>query len=226
MSEGCSKKSGAPSNEGAPEPSPRGLPRRDFLQSIAVFGAFTGFAGYLGRSRTEHLEAVGQARRSYLRPPGALAEKEFLARCIRCHKCGEVCPNSAVQHMPRTAGPAVYDTPYINPREQACILCMKCTQACPTGALKRVASDDGETIQREVKMGTARVDKNICYSYNGFICGVCVWACPFQGQALRAEVWERPIVDEKRCVGCGLCVKACIHYPAAINVIPQRGGVA
>ncbi len=216
-------KSGAPALGIAPDSPPRGLLRRDFLQSLALLGAFFGFGGYLNSSQIKHLEGVRLAQKSYLRPPGALAEEEFLARCIRCHRCGEVCPNSAVRHLPRSAGLAAYDTPYIVPREQACILCMKCTQACPTGALKRVSSDDGETIQREVKMGTARVDRNICYSYNGFICGVCVRACPFAGLALRAEIWERPVIDEKHCVGCGLCVKACIHYPVAVRVIPERG---
>ena len=39
-------------------------------------------------------------------------------------------------------------------------------------------------IQAKVKMGTARIDHNICYSWNGASCGVCARACPFEGTAL------------------------------------------
>jgi len=31
-----------------------------------------------------------------IRPPGALAEDEFLARCIRCGECMKVCPTNAI----------------------------------------------------------------------------------------------------------------------------------
>ena len=40
----------------------------------------------LGKSRHERL----------LRPPGALDEPDFLARCIRCGECMKVCPNNAL----------------------------------------------------------------------------------------------------------------------------------
>ena len=32
-----------------------------------------------------------------IRPPGSLAEKEFLERCTRCGECRKVCPNNAIQ---------------------------------------------------------------------------------------------------------------------------------
>jgi len=118
--------------------------------------------------------------------------------------------------------PANEGTPFIKPRKKACIACMRCTQVCPTGALECVPTNDGPTIQANVKMGTAVVDKDICNSYNGFVCGICVNACPFKGDALRAEIWERPVVNAKSCIGCGLCEHICIHYPQAIRVKPKR----
>ena len=95
-----------------------------------------------------------------------------------------------------------------------------CTEACPTGALQ-LTSKTTAAIQEQVSMGTAYVDTNLCHSYNGASCGVCVRACPFEGEALRAGMWEKPIVDPDVCVGCGLCERACVRYPQAIHVKPK-----
>jgi NAD-dependent dihydropyrimidine dehydrogenase PreA subunit len=70
-------------------------------------------------------------------------------------------------------------------------------------------------------MGKAVVDKQLCYSFNGASCGICVRACPLEGQALTAGMWEKPLIDESFCVGCGLCERACVRYPQAIRVEPR-----
>jgi len=95
-----------------------------------------------------------------------------------------------------------------------------CTAACPSGALQRVRKTP-EDIQAKVRMGTARIDHNICYSWNGASCGVCARACPFEGRALRVGFFERPEIDPDFCVGCGLCERACIRYPQAALVEPR-----
>jgi ferredoxin-type protein NapG len=192
------------------------LSRREMLQMGAGSAAVGMLGGFLYLRRASFLDEVRAGSVAYVRPPGALAETDFIAKCIRCNQCAEVCENDCIQFV---AGGGADGTPMIRPREKACILCMKCTATCPTGALTPIA-DDGEAILKSVRMGTAVVDKNICNSYNNAICGACIRSCQFPEIALITGMRERPIIDTDKCVGCGLCENACIVYPQAIRVIP------
>ena len=194
------------------------MTRRRPLEGLLTAVSATAVAGWMVRGRTRVLARAMSWRDAVIRPPAALPEEDFLSHCIGCRQCGDVCPNNCIRFDRSTNG---IGAPYLRLREKACILCMRCTRVCPTGALQAVASDAGEDIQANVHMGCAVVDKNICNSYNGYACGACVQACPFKGQALKALIWERPVVDPEFCVGCGLCEKACIVYPQAIRVKPQ-----
>lgn len=209
------------------------MKRRAFFKQLAagaalVAGGAAG-GGWLGGI------AAGQTT-PCLRPPGALLEDEFLATCIRCGRCADACPNRCIEAFTEASGADASmkpgrgqrGTPVIFPRQQACMFCngvpgdeLLCTAACPTGALEPLHKDPG-SIQAHVKMGSAEVDTNLCYSFNGASCGVCVRACPFEGTALRAGMWEKPIVNTDACVGCGLCERACIRYPQAIRVRPRE----
>jgi ferredoxin-type protein NapG len=79
--------------------------------------------------------AYGQKKR--LRPPGALDEKDFLASCIKCGQCVQVCPVQAIKLADLVDGFGV-GTPHIDAREQACDFscdAVQCILACPTGSL-------------------------------------------------------------------------------------------
>jgi len=194
--------------------------RREVLKGTAVLAGLAAFSrlqtGYQDRS----LEAATSRGTLFLRPPGAVDEAEFVRRCIRCHRCGENCPNACIRFTGPEGPPDARGTPYIVPREKGCILCGKCANNCPSGALQPF--DAGHPrIWEAVSMGAASVDTNICHSYQGYVCGICIRACPLEGKALRAGLWERPVMDPAFCVGCGLCEQSCVHLPQAIRVTPS-----
>jgi MauM/NapG family ferredoxin protein len=194
--------------------------RRKFFRDALATGAAAAACGW--SSGAFRSEAEGGA--PPVRPPGALAEEEFLARCIRCQRCADACPNNAILPMDRSQGSGKELTPHIRPRRQTCMLCnkiegeyLKCTEACPSGALELVRKDPDE-IRARVAMGIAEIDLALCYSYNDWSCGACYRACPLPGEAMTLGLWERPEVIAESCIGCGLCERACIRYPQAIRV--------
>lgn len=86
-----------------------------------------------------------------LRPPGAVSEKEFLALCIKCGQCLQVCPYHSIKLADMAKGHGV-GTPYIDARERGCYACsaVPCVLACPSGAL-----DHSCEKPEDIKMGIA-----------------------------------------------------------------------
>lgn len=200
-----------------------GSTRREMLKSAGAVAGLAVFARLRVGSAAHHVQAATAGGTRFLRPPGAVDEAEFVRRCIRCHKCGENCTNSCIRFVGPEGPPEARGTPYIVPREKACILCGKCNNNCPSGALRPV-DPEHERIWEAVDMGTAVLDENICHSFQGYVCGICVRACPLEGKALTAGLWEKPVLDPDYCVGCGLCEQACVHMPQAIRVRPALRG--
>jgi ferredoxin-type protein NapG len=102
--------------------------------------------------------------RLLLRPPGALDEDIFLASCIKCGQCLQVCPPQVIKLAGIGQGFGI-GTPYIIPREGACILCsgLPCVLACPTGALAHELS-----LGKDAEMGLAVISgPDTCLSVRG-----------------------------------------------------------
>ncbi len=177
-----------------------------------------------------------------IRPPGAVEEKEFLERCIRCAECMKVCPNNALHPGFFEAGPEGLWAPILIPRvgycEHSCVLC---GQVCPTGAIAKI--DEAAKLglgRRPVSIGTAMFDHGRCLPWAmATPCIVCEEFCPTSPKAIWVEEVEvskrsaiapedgaspamervtvkRPHVDPSLCIGCGACEHVCpvVDQPA------------
>ena len=72
-----------------------------------------------------------------LRPPGAVAEEDFIYACIKCGLCVQICPIQAIK-LAGINETLSYGTPYIDARNQPCdFSCdsLQCAETCPTAAL-------------------------------------------------------------------------------------------
>ena len=151
--------------------------------------------------------------KKFLRPPGAVNEIDFTAKCLRCGKCSQSCPYKSIKTATLLDGLTVMGTPFIKAREMPCYLCMKCPPVCPSGALDRKLKN-----KQDVRMGTARINKKQCLAWQETLCRSCYQSCPVFDEAIKMDNELRPVVDEKKCVGCGICENVCPVEPAAIEV--------
>lgn len=119
--------------------------KREFIKysTLGVLGLVLGggmvFSPYVLRAENR------------LRPPGAVDEKKFLALCIKCGQCLQVCPYHSIKLSDFISGHGV-GTPYIDANERGCYACsaVPCVLACPSGAL-----DHHTEKPEDIKMGIA-----------------------------------------------------------------------
>ncbi|MGA2253357.1 MAG: 4Fe-4S binding protein [Thermoguttaceae bacterium] len=197
--------------------------RRRFLSGLrGIAGAATGglAAMFLFRATPQSRGSTGSE--NLVRPPGSLAEREFLKRCTACGLCMRICPSGCLQPTLGEAGLEGLWTPHVVPRIGRCEYdCTLCGHTCPTGAIAPLTIDE----KHAVKIGIALVDHSRCIPYAyARDCGTCVEACPFPEKAIRlvdvevqfhdgkrqrSKIVSQPVVDPDRCTGCGGCVKEC-----------------
>ena len=128
-----------------------------------------------------------------IRPPGALAEQGFLARCLRCGQCMRICPTNIIQPAGMEAGLEGLWTPILNFRigTSGCQLnCIACGQICPSAAIRPISLD--EKLGRNdygaagpIRLGTAFVDRGRCLPWAmDRPCIVCQENCPISPKAI------------------------------------------
>jgi ferredoxin-type protein NapG len=190
--------------------------RRKFLRSLALAGggvtaALLGFVPVVG------------AWEPRLRPPGALVEDKFLASCIKCGQCVQVCPVEAIRLADLLDGFGL-GTPYIMARDQACdFSCdgLQCVLACPTGALTHDIA-----YPHQVRIGFAEVtrpDKCLAMQGKGFRGRIRDEA--FEGKFRYSEIdrWNPlPVRGQEFDLAlCDLCVR---HCPIEIRMAQCAAG--
>jgi len=202
--------------------------RRDFIKLSVIAGAaltagsglyLTEISAGASTGKEELGPLPGIDIGGLIRPPGALPEKEFRAKCTSCGVCVNVC------HVMKYNSIAVagikdrrnFGTPYIKDmRDFPCALCMECPSRCPTGALKNIEKE-------KVTMGMALIDLGLCFGWNGDVCLSCSKVCPLGALVFdfyHGEWGNQPYINEN-CVGCGLCVKYCPLGGSAVKVVTR-----
>ena len=163
--------------------------------------------------------------RTPLRPPGALDEQQFLARCVGCGTCIAICPTNGLAPLVSVHRLGSIFTPRLVPQVGPCLPdCTACGEACPTGAIARVPTKGKKAIQ----IGLAVIDRTRCLPWaGGGRCVICLDACPPEYNAIELKQTEpgefRPYVKEQLCTGCGICENKCpVEGEPAIRVIAAK----
>ena len=217
--------------------------RRKFMATTLQSVGLTALGGLLWSGYSDEVKASPLV----LRPPGAIAEEDFLKACIKCGLCAEACQNrdSNIDRYTGKARPGtlkmakggdhrMIGTPFFIPTEVPCYMCedIPCVPVCPSGALDQasVSNEKGELDIDKSRMGLAVVHKESCIAFWGIQCDACYRACPLLDEAITLEYAKNdrtgkhafllPIVQSDVCTGCGLCEKACVTEEPAIFVLP------
>ena len=196
------------------------LPRRRVLQGAGVGLAFAAMATIdPGRKHAAGATSpIKLSSQELIRPPGSVRECQFVARCARCGTCMKVCPTNGLQPALHEAGIEGFWTPVLVPRIGCCTEhCNACGEACPTDAIMPLDIEE----KKYVFIGAGVIDRSQCIAWNSDrTCLVCDEYCSYKAIEWKtADGVKRPFVNERKCVGCGICESACPIQPvAAIRV--------
>lgn len=199
------------------------MPRRRWVFSVT--------AGVLAYPFLRLSKAVNERgfHEKAIRPPGSVAEPEFLERCIKCDQCVNVCPTNVLQ--PATLAEAGLEglwTPVMDFSVGFCQLnCTLCSEVCPTGAIQKTSLDKKLGVGTHVEdgpisVGTAFFNRGRCLPWAMETpCVVCEEVCPVTPKAIGVyevehERWDgnkvtlqRPYMRPELCIGCGICEHEC-----------------
>ncbi len=198
----------------------KALPTRKERERRTLLLSFLAGGTTIGLSLLGYVPVMSNSKR--LRPPGALEEREFLASCIKCGQCVQVCPVEAIKLADITDGFGM-GSPFIDARKQACDFscdAVQCVLACPTGSLSHHIDK-----KEQVRMGFARLDKpDLCLARQGKGFKGIARGPDFEGmhRYVKVDRWNPiKVADHKYDLpSCDLCVREC-PIPHAIKMVPM-----
>ncbi len=163
-----------------------------------------------------------------LRPPGAVEEDRFLALCIKCGQCLQVCPYHSIKLSDIGMGHGV-GSPYIDATERGCYACsaVPCVLACPSGAL-----DHHCEKPEDIHMGIAVLefpDRCLATSNTPVPAGYNRFMHAFTDAQRNVTNLERELLEKLEGYEgkqCTLCADVCpIPNPlSAIAMVPDKNG--
>ncbi len=186
-----------PRPSSAGEIAEHGLTRRSFVATLVGGAALVPLARLDGSTKSDWPSGL-------IRPPGSVAEEEFLARCLKCGECMRVCPTNVLQPSGFAHGWEAVWTPVLNNRigTSGCQLnCIACGHACPTAAIRPLALDEklgaGDFApQGPVRIGLAAVDRGRCLPWAmERPCIVCEENCPVTPKAIYVSPVDETVRD-------------------------------
>lgn len=170
----------------------------DVSRRAFMISCFSGAAAVPMLRLTGNVEGANWNPR-LIRPPGALSEKEFLSRCVKCGQCIRICPTNVI-HPAGFSGGSIEAlwTPVLNFRigTSGCQLnCIACGHLCPTAAIRPLSLDERKGVKQyaltgPVKIGTAFVDQSRCLPWAmDKPCIVCQENCPVSPKAISTKIY-------------------------------------
>ena len=199
------------------------VPRRRW-----VFAGVTGVLAYPFLRLSKAVNRRGFSEKA-IRPPGSVAEEEFLERCIKCDQCINVCPTNVLQPSTLSQGGLEgFWTPVMDFSVGFCQLgCTLCSEVCPTGAIQKIDIDRKLGLAAHadtgpIRVGTAFFNRGRCLPWAMETpCVVCEEVCPVTPKAIGtydeeitrwdgvAVTLNRPYIRPELCIGCGICEHEC-----------------
>ncbi len=166
-------------------------------------------------SRRQFLRGDIRGSRTALRPPWALGEDVFTARCTRCDDCVRACPTEVIRR-----GSGGY--PEMDFTAGTCTFCRDCVAVCTAGAFATGAAGSFAAFPHR-----AVVAAN-CLAANAVVCRACGDHCETGAIRFRLAPAGRSFaqVDASRCNGCGDCVRVCPVQAIAMSVPAQAEAAA
>ncbi len=213
------------------------LPRRRWI--------FASVAGVLGFPFLRLSKAVNDRgfHAKAIRPPGSVAEPEFLERCIKCDACIHVCPTNVLQ--PSTLAQGGFEglwTPVMDFAVGFCQLnCTLCSEVCPTGAIQKTSLErklgvGAHQAEGPIRVGTAFFDQGRCLPWAMQTpCVVCEEVCPVTPKAIgtydetitrwdgKTVTLNKPYIRPELCIGCGICEHECPVIDSAAVYVTAIG---
>ena len=151
-----------------------------------------------------------------LRPPGAHGESDFSAHCIKCGACMQACPYLAIrprrQRRGHGCGARRSSMHVLRPAASA-----RTSPASQHAQPAHCATSTSVPTSAWASPSSTRTPASLS---QGMRCEVCYRVCPLIDKAIAIDYRLRegdaihsvfaPVIDEKQCVGCGLCVERCV----------------